>query len=729
MALAVEPVETGPKLVLAARVRYLAVLSLLALSFMIFQIAVLRELRFQLSTIFTLTPFLFSSVIAFIGLGSLAAGRVTWASRQLLQWGAALLPVLLLVAFAVMLIVAQSTVDHGAIDQIVSEAERVGAGDAYMRSVIRGAAAVALFGYGPVFFLQGVIFALYFREGRQEGMLSNVYAADLLASGGGALVGGALSFVLTPPQMVLVAAGLLLVNLWVSFRYLEVPRRLVVGASLVTLGLIGAELGSGVLARLEAPWWFGESPTHSRWSRYRRIDAVESPRDLMVFADGLLFHWYNKLDPTHSLDPRAALIAQAGGRTKDILVVGSGTGADVRMLLDLVPGDVKIVAVELDEGFVRTAQAFPWLWHQYRRADIVVQEGRYFLENDPRTFDTVLYAYVDPQAAISDIGLPDANFLYTDVGLRRAYGKVRPGGYFILTRVFLVHEQDEFVRRLAATLKAAGVPPDDVRLYRIKRAGQWGYYGALSTFHAIVKKGGTPLAVTDPRWLPVDWIDGGRPTTDFFPISMVTGVWFETLLSYVTRNTVALLVTVAVLIAVLLRIATSLGYLNFFVLGFGSFLLESLVLYNSFLLLGDPNFSAALAVGLFLSWSGLGSLYSDRWERSGWLYALVPAAALIYAVTAPMLNALTIAQPLSVRTAVFALHLSLAGIVAGAMFPIALRRFRNERVTSMFFIDVVGCALAPIAFWLALSAGGIWPVAAAAVGSYIVAGGILASRR
>jgi hypothetical protein len=81
-------------------------------------------------------------------------------------------------------------------------------------------------------------------------------------------------------------------------------------------------------------------------------------------------------------------------------------------------------------------------------------------------------------------------------------------------------------RRLAATLKAAGVPPDDVRLYRIKRAGQWGYYGALSTFHAIVK-GGVPPGCG--RWLPVAWMDGGRPITDFFPISMVTGVWFETL--------------------------------------------------------------------------------------------------------------------------------------------------------------------------------------------------------
>jgi hypothetical protein len=71
----------------------------------------------------------------------------------------------------------------------------------------------------------------------------------------------------------------------------------------------------------------------------------------------------------------------------------------------------------------------------------------------------------------------------------------------------------------------------------------------------------------------------------------------------------------------------------------------------------------------------------------------------------------------------------LAGIVTGGMFPIALRSFRRERVTSMFFIDIVGCALAPIAFWFALSAAGIWPVATAAVASYTVAGALLAARR
>lgn len=63
------------------------------------------------------------------------------------------------------------------------------------------------------------------------------------------------------------------------------------------------------------------------------------------------------------------------------------------------------------------------------------------------------------------------------------------------------------------------------------------------------------------------------------------------------------------------------------------------------------------------------------------------------------------------------------------MFPVALRSFDQERVTSMFFIDVIGCALAPVAFWLALSAAGIWPVAAGAVGSYAVVAAVLVARR
>ena len=156
----------------------LIVLSLLAASFMIFQVAVLRELRFQLNTIFTLAPFLFSSVIMFIGLGSLAAGWITSRLQAVLRWSVAILPLALLPLFAVTVLVA--TVFSPLQPQSVTE-------DQYLGSVITAFILAAVLGYGAVFFFQGLIFTLYFREGREAGILSKVYAIDLVASGVGAL--------------------------------------------------------------------------------------------------------------------------------------------------------------------------------------------------------------------------------------------------------------------------------------------------------------------------------------------------------------------------------------------------------------------------------------------------------------------------------------------------------------------------------------------------------------
>ena len=47
----------------------------------------------------------------------------------------------------------------------------------------------------------------------------------------------------------------------------------------------------------------------------------------------------------------------------------------------------------------------------------------------------------------------------------------------------------------------------------------------------------------------------------------------------------------------------------------------------------------------------------------------------------------------------------------------------------MFFIDVIGCALAPVAFWVAMSLVGMWLVVAGALVSYSVTGVVLALRR
>jgi len=205
-------------------------------------------------------------------------------------------------------------------------------------------------------------------------------------------------------------------------------------------------------------------------------------------------------------------------------------------------------------------------------------------------------------------------------------------------------------------------------------------------------------------------------------------VWFDSLFGALKRNSLLLALVALALAGLAASAATNLGRGTFFVLGFGSFLLESLVLFNSFLLLGDPNLSAALAVGAFLLWGGLGSFLSGRGEGRRWTGAGVAAAIAFYGVTAPFLHAGLLSLSPALRFLIFALHLAPAGIAAGLVFPLALTRFRERPVATLFCMDVIGCALAPPAFWIALSLAGVWPVAAAAVACYAAVGVVLARK-
>src|SRR5581483_1905347 len=224
------------------------------------------------------------------------------------------------------------------------------------------------------------------------------------------------------------------------------------------------------------------------------------------------------------------------------------------------------------------------------------------------------------------------------------------------------------------------------------------------------------------------WDANERPTTDLYPFSLGTGVWFDTLTRYLRSHALPLVVGAAALVAIAAMATTRASRFNFFVLGFGSFLLESLVLFNSFLLLGDPNLSAAVAVGLFLVWNGIGSFLTVRAGRSRWVLAAVPLAVGLYAVTAPLLNFLSIGLPVPIRTLAFALHLAPAGIAAGMMFPIALQRFTDQPVATLFFMDVMGCAMAPPLFWLAISTTGLWLIIAGAAISYALVSALLLGR-
>jgi spermidine synthase len=709
------------------RRQYLTVLFLLAFSFMVYQVAVLRELRFQLNTLFTITPFLFSAVVILIGAGSLSA-RFFRNTLKILKIVVLLMPLIAMPLFMNSILITQQVVDHTSTSSFFG-APLVGGSPQYMTSVICAFIIAAIFGYGIVFFLQGLMFALYFRQGRDDGTLSNVYGVDLFASGLGALAGGALSFILTPVQLAMAASGVLIINLLFSFRFLNIKPVLALLEVIMVLIMIFSELIFGGLASLESPYWLGSNISYSRWTPYRRIDAAEDKDTFMVYADGILFQMYLKGENPHHWDIRKLplqFLKNNNNAPQKVLIIGSGTGSDIRILRDLGAANLEITAVEIDPGFVETAGHFPWLWDSYRTAKIIVREGRYYLENTDEKFDMVIYGYVDPQSAVSTIGLPDANFLYTDSGLQSAYSHLEQGGILLITRIFFVEQEKEFLKRTCATVVSAGIPAEYARFYRDDFEELWGYYGRISTAHVVIGKGLKPAEITTGGVRPMECTYGGQPTTDFYPLSIESRIWFISFIKYFTDNPAAGIFLGILLIILILRLSTGRVYLNFFILGFGSFLLESMVLFHSFLLIGNPSLSTSIAVGVFLIWNSVGSRYSAFFEKYKIFFVLVPVAMLVYSATAPMLNVLTIGSSEIIRIIAFALHLSFAGIVAGAIFPVSLRKFNKNDVPGMFFIDLIGCALAPAGFWLLLGLHGLFPVAFACCLCYGIVAVIIA---
>jgi hypothetical protein len=97
-------------------------------------------------------------------------------------------------------------------------------------------------------------------------------------------------------------------------------------------------------------------------------------------------------------------------------------------------------------------------------------------------------------------------------------------------------------------------------------------------------------------------------------------------------------------------------------------------------------------------------------------------------MTAPILSIWTISSSAWIRCLIFAVHLAPAGIVAGMMFPLALRRFSDKPVASLFFMDVMGCAVAPLVFWLAMSTTGLWVVIAGSFVCYAAVCGFVGLR-
>lgn len=722
------------KVISQEKTRYFLTFFLLAFGFMTYEISVLRELRFQILNHFIVTPFLFSSVLFLIGLGSLSVSLWRPNSQRILKICLLLLPVLTGPAFLGLMKGAQMVKTPMTGELFFVGAKSFSLGH-LMKEIVYSFLIVIPFGYGIVFFLQGIIFALFLQIGREERFLPRLYAADLIASGVGAILAGTIAFLLDPIQGILFSIFLFTLVPWISRNLFQYSKGVCIGLSFVVSLLFVAEGCFHILKRNETPSWLRQDSLFSEWTPYQRIDLIDKERNIDVYVDGWLYFNVSKPQfltrdhnaPTFLVD----LINEPLFSSRDILVIGAGTGNDLQYIRRLSKRNPHVTAIELDRGHIHAAKSIPWLWESYGSVQIVTGEARYYLETVDKKYDLIFYAAADPRAMVSSLAIPDANLLYSDRALSKAYERLKTGGMIYIAR--WAGDESFFTATLCATLKTAGIQKEEALLFKTRSAAFIPTGGRIGIF-AFVHKGPFPeqrrhwlrKEASEFGWVEIPWISSDvRPTTDDHPFVQGGVPLFQILFRYAElfRWLQWLIVGFAILLG--LRLASSLAHSHFFILGLSWMLVESIILFHSFLLIGNPALSAALSLGIFLLSNGVGSLLSERWQRRKEFLFLIPASVLCYTLLVLVLGRYAFSVPVFLRVFVFTLFILPVGLATGTLFPISLSIFKNAAVSKMYFIDLVGGAMAPLVFWSVFSAYGLQVVAAACIFGYLVAAIIL----
>jgi hypothetical protein len=323
--------------------------------------------------------------------------------------------------------------------------------------------------------------------------------------------------------------------------------------------------------------------------------------------------------------------------------------------------------------------------------------------------------------------------MYTDRALRRCRFALKPQGFLYIRRVVPPTIQETVIRQLCSTLRRAGINKYQTRMYISKGARYVEPFG-MKTIYVFVKPSGFSRkerrllneGAEYADMLPVSWDEKTvRPTTDIYPFSLGMENPVEPLIYYLREFRTLSIIIIVIGVIVLSHLITSISYTHFFLLGTSFMLVESILLYHSFLLLGNPSLSAALAVGVFLIGNAIGSLLSRKVDKRKGLIFLLPLCVALYAFSAPFLTKFTLSQGRWIRFLSFTLAAMPAAIMIGTIFPASLRVFTKKSVPGLYFIDLVGCGIAPLIFWMLLCRYDLFVVSGAATLLYLLASTIV----
>lgn len=184
----------------------------------------------------------------------------------------------------------------------------------------------------------------------------------------------------------------------------------------------------------------------TRWQNVLIADTYNYDRVLML--DGAIQSAETDESLYHELLVQPAMLAHPDPR--DVLIIGGGEGATLREVLSHASVR-RAVMVDLDQELVELCREHLFQWHQGAfddpRCELVFDDGRAYLEQDPSLFDVVIIDVVD----MLDNG--PAQALYTRQFYELLHARLRPGGIIAVQGLEFSHCDDKPHAALARTLR------------------------------------------------------------------------------------------------------------------------------------------------------------------------------------------------------------------------------------------------------------------------------------
>lgn len=493
------------------------------------------------------------------------------------------------------------------------------------------------------------------------------YRLDILGAIAGTSAFATLAFLEVPPIVWgLVVAGLMLVL--ISERNL-----FIIGSIAAFLMILVSVSFSGSL-----------------WSPYYKIDTVVLGSVTAISVNGIPHQLIMPMNERVIREPLYEEPYQrySAGTPTSVLIVGAGNGTDVAIAL--ANGVAHVDAVEIDPVLYRLGlELNPDKPYQDHRVNVIIDDGRAFMQRTDNTYDLVLYALPDSLTLVSgQANLRLESYLFTMESLERVRELLGDDGVFAM---YNYYREDWLIGRLARMLEDTfGNPPC------VQKIGN-------ESGMAVLMASSDPTAIDCPQDAFVDTASSAAPVTDDKPFLYLDETRVPTI--YVAA---VVLILAASLIGVRAFAGPMRGYgayIDLFFMGAAFLLLETKTIVQFSLLFGSTWFVNALVfAGVLLSVLGaIEVAKSSRLPKAPTLYSLL-FLALFVAWTVPPAWLLSFDGPVRFLAAV---ALAFAPVfVANLIFA---QRFKDTASsTTAFGVNLLGAMLGGVLEYAALWIGYRW---------------------